>query len=230
MGTDDPKLQGYFDIYGFRAKFQKKIKPAGKVHLEGFYIDTHEVTNGQYKKFVDDTKYNPPAHWEKGVYPAGQENYPVINVSWYDAEAYASWAGKRLPTEEEWEKAARGRGQRVFLWGDRSDGGIAELWKAAWGETEGPLQVGKFSFDRSPYGVMDMAGSVMEWTSGIYEYDESRVRTVRGRRVSKETNIGTEIVIKGGAWSSEILDTHISRKIFSPPDQISNGVGFRCAK
>lgn len=226
MGTDDPKLQTYFDVYGIPAKFQREVKPVKNVHLKGFDIDAHEVTNVQYKKFVDDTKYPPPVYWEQGTYPAGQENYPVVNVSWFDARAYARWAGKRLPTEEEWEKAARGGDRRAFPWGNQVEGAMEQLWKAAWGKAEGPQSVGKFPFDKSPYGVVDMAGNVMEWTDSTYEYEG--VKTLG--RASEETSSGTEIVIKGGAWSSEVQEANISRKIFCPPDQVSNGVGFRCAK
>lgn len=227
MGSDDPELRGYFTIHGAKAKFQKKpVGTARRVQVKGFYIDAHEVTQGQYKKFIDDTHYPPPAHWENGTFPAGQENYPVHSVSWSDARAYAKWAGKRLPTEEEWEKAARGGDRRAFPWGDQADGAMTQLWDAAWGKAEGPQRIGTFKYDKSPYGVVDMAGNLGEWTASTYEYEG----VVTQGRTWEEKSSGTEIVIKGGNWSSPITEAKISRKVLQPPGEISNGIGFRCAK
>ncbi|MBI1988054.1 MAG: SUMF1/EgtB/PvdO family nonheme iron enzyme [Nitrospinae bacterium] len=226
MGSDDPELRGYFDIWGGKARFQKPVGTARKVHVKGFYIDSHEVTQGQYKKFIDDTHYPPPSYWENGTFPAGKENHPVHSVSWSDARAYARWAGKRLPTEEEWEKAARGGDLRVFPWGNQPEGAMAQLWKTAWGKTEGPQPIGKFKFDKSPYGVRDMASNLMEWTASTYEYQG----VVTQGRAWEESSSGTEIVVKGGNWSSEMADGMISRKILAPPGEISNGIGFRCVK
>lgn len=226
LGSDDPELRSYFALLGGKAKLQRPVGAARKVHVKGFYIDAHEVTNAQYKKLIDDAHHPPPGYWKDGTFPVGEENYPVHSVSWYDARAYAKWAGKRLPTEEEWEKAARGEDRRAFPWGDQAKGTMAQSWEAAWGKAEGPQSIGKFKYDRSPYGMADMAGNLSEWTASTYEYEG----LVTEGRASEETSYGTEIVVKGGNWSFLIAEANISRKIFHPPDEISNGIGFRCVK
>ncbi len=95
--------------------------PKHTVKLGDYYIDKYEVTNQKYKKFIDETGHSLPRHWKNGSYTPGNEEQPVIFVSWFDADAYCRWAGKRLPTEAEWEKAARGTDGRVFPWGDEFD-------------------------------------------------------------------------------------------------------------
>lgn len=226
MGSDDPELRGYFNLLGGKARFQKAVGATRKIHVKGFYIDAHEITQGQYKKFVDDAHHPPPVDWENGTFPPGQESSPVHSVSWSDARAYAGWAGKRLPTEEEWEKAARGGDLRAFPWGDEANGEMAQLWEAAWGKAKGPQPIGRFKFDRSPYGVADMAGNLAEWTASTFEYEG----VITQGRTWEESSSGTEIILKGGNWSSPIAEAKISRKVFHPPDEISNGIGFRCAK
>ena len=105
-------------IMGNDGGFPEDEKPRHTVYLDAYYIDKHEVTNKQYKKFVRSTGHRPPLHWIDGNYPPGQEDYPVVGVSFQDAQAYANWAGKRLPTEAEWEKAARSIDGRIWPWGD----------------------------------------------------------------------------------------------------------------
>ena len=132
------------------------VLPQHTVDLHGFYIDPHLVTNARYALFVAATSHRAPAHWKDRQPPAGQESYPVFNVNKQDADAYAAWAGKRLPTEEEWEKAARGTDGRKFPW----DGPA--------GRKPDPLHpVDSFPEDASPYGVRDMLSYGMEWTSTL---------------------------------------------------------------
>ena len=88
---------------------------------KGFFIDIYEVTNQDYKKFVEDTKHNPPFHWPEGIIPNNRENHPVVYVNWFEAENYCKWMGKRLPTEQEWEKAARGEEGNIYPWGNSWD-------------------------------------------------------------------------------------------------------------
>lgn len=147
--------------------------------LPAFWIDRTEVTNREYAKFVSETGYPAPLHWWDGSPPAGREDHPVIYVSCYDAQAYLRWAGKRLPTESEWEKAARGIDGREYPWG-----------VDAAPETAGLRAAGAEARDASPYGAMDLSGNVSEWTSsrgrsgrftvwgGAYK-DGERVRIAR---------------------------------------------------
>jgi len=138
-------------------------RPMHTATTRAFFIDKTPVTNAQYKKFCDATHYPVPPQWENGTFPDGQDNYPVVRVSYYEAVAYAKWVGKRLPTEIEWEKAARGTDGRRFPWGDDWDES-----KVVSG-MDGPIAVGQRPDGASPYGALDMSGNVNCWTSSWFE-------------------------------------------------------------
>ena len=158
------------------------------LYMDGFWIDKYPVTNARYKKFVDETgrdvpyedqEWARPYNWDprRKTYPPGKDHHPVVLVSWHDAVAYCEWAGKRLPTEWEWEKAARGTDGRTYPWGeDWVDGKYCNSAEAGIG---GTTPVNKYPRGASPYGVMDMAGNVWEWTNSLCE-SGTETRTLRG--------------------------------------------------
>lgn len=177
-----------------------------KVHTDAFYIDRFPVTNADYKKFVDAIGHTEPAHWRRGSWPEGKADHPVVQINWDSASAYAEWAGKRLPTEIEWEKAARGTDGRLWPWGDTfsiskcntSESGIMDT-----------TSIGKYSpAGDSPYGVADMAGNVWEWIG-------SKFSPLR-------------MPLRGGNW----LDGRDEARTFSrrmhTPRRKNVFIGFRC--
>lgn len=166
MGTSEEEVQQLAAQYGVHPSLFAFEKPKRKVHVKSFLIDRYPVTNAQYKRFVDATGHRPPFTWPHGKYPADLADHPVTGVTWNDAAAYAKWAGKRLPTAEEWEKAARGTDGRIYPWGNE--------WRddACWTDDPSCPQtlarttpVGAFPGGASPCGVMDMCGNVAEWTA-----------------------------------------------------------------
>src|SRR5262249_14288038 len=128
----------------------KTQEPAHKVSVNPFFIDVHEVTNEQYQQFVDKTGHGAPRNWNNKKFPDGKNRWPVTDVTWDDANDYSRWAGKRLPTEEEWEFAARGTDGRKFPWGNDWQPGLANADNADVGITE----VGKYK-GASPFGLVD---------------------------------------------------------------------------
>ncbi|MDP6359904.1 MAG: SUMF1/EgtB/PvdO family nonheme iron enzyme, partial [Planctomycetota bacterium] len=152
-------------------------RPVRKVILDAYYIDRTEVTNAQYKKFIEATGHRAPKaslavhlpfEWQDRSFPSGRANHPVVLVSWEDALAYALWAGKRLPTEAEWEKAARGNEARKYPWGDRWSRRRCNSSESALFTT---TPVGNFPEGVSPFGGLDMAGNVWEWTRSLWGED-----------------------------------------------------------
>jgi formylglycine-generating enzyme required for sulfatase activity len=184
-------------------------KPQRQVFLKGFFIDKYEVTNAQYKKFVDATGHKPPRHWEGNVYPSHKADHPVVYVSWEDAAAYCQWAGKRLPTAEEWEKAARGSEGFIYPWGNEYGGEKVNLVNAGRGDTS---PVDEYKGDVSPYGVYDMGGNVSEWTRSWYDSDKN------------------SYTLKGGSWYTELYTARGAHRSPGLPEYELNIVGFRCAK
>jgi len=136
--------------------------PQRVVDLPDFYIDQFEVSNIEYKRFIDATGYRPPPHWQDGNYEEGADFYPVMEVSYWDATAYARWVKKRLPTEAEWEKAARGTDGRRYPWGDDFHEDLGNVTRAY-------VPINAHLEGASPYGAVNMAGNVAEWTSSVYE-------------------------------------------------------------
>jgi formylglycine-generating enzyme required for sulfatase activity len=145
------------------------------IEIPAYYIDKTEVTNRQFKEFIDETGYSPSRpgafleHWKNGSYPESQADHPVVWVSLQDAEAYAKWAGKRLPTDEEWQLAAQGTDSRIWPWGNNFDPAKGNM------DSEGTKPVGSYPQGASPYGCFDMAGNVWEWvgtveTDGYHNY------------------------------------------------------------
>jgi len=128
--------------------------------LPAFYIDIHPTTNAEYGRFVAATGHRPPAHWTDEGCPPERASHPVVLVSWHDAQAYAEWAGKSLPTGEQWEKAARGQFGDQFPWGDQPLPDRCNVWETGIG---GTAPVGRYIRGASPYGVYDMCGNVWEW-------------------------------------------------------------------
>jgi len=205
--------------------------PQRKVYLPAFYIDKHEVTNREYKRFIDSTGRNAPFdehsdtiyniyNWKGGKYKENLDDHPVVNVDWHDADAYCRWAGKRLPAEEEWEKAARGDDGRYWPWGNEFDKTRANTMDFG---VEMTMPVGSFSEGASPYGVMDMTGSVFEWTSSWYKaYPGSKRKHPEYGEVYKVT--------RGSAWTTDADPYGFTMsRTAQPLDYKHRSTGFRCA-
>src|SRR3990167_4745648 len=224
MGTDNEEFRILRNPYGYATKFQEPRKKR-VVSLKGFYLDKYEVTNRQYKKFVDETRYRLPDHWQHtGAYPECEDDYPVTFVAWWDAKTYCNWAGKRLPGEEEWEKAARGADAREFPWGKEFDKTKTNTWEAG---AKSIHAVVKYEAGKSRYGVYDLAGNVMEWTSMEYrQYQHSP----REKGSDGQDLWYTMLIVRGGAWSSDAKDAQTFSRVLAEPGTKSNGIGFRCAK
>ena len=239
-------------------------KPVHEVFLDSYYIDKYPVTNAQYMEFCNKTNHQYPAQLlrkvkkkevrelttlfgkkkkvvetevEEHFLPVELENHPVVNVSWEDADAYAKWVGKRLPTEAEWEKAAKGgiffdgdrlakvanpNSRRRYPWGNEFDEGKCN------NNSMGTTQVGKYPGGASSYGVMDMAGNVCEWVNDWYDsgyYSTSPTNDPPG------PSSGTSRVLRGGFWVSyypEYLRASYRHRYI--PTFRSNFLGFRCVR
>jgi formylglycine-generating enzyme required for sulfatase activity len=192
-------------------------RPRHKARTGAFFIDKTEVTNAQYKKFCDATGIPVPPQWNDGQFPPAEAEFPVTRVNFYEASAYAAWAGKRLPTEIEWEKAARGEDGRLYPWGNDWDRS-----RVVW-ETSGPQAVGVHSGGASPYGVLDMAGNVMEWTSSWFDaYPKSPVKVPEFGQTLK--------AVRGGAWAGGPEKLRTWYRAVNRPQSRIEWVGFRCAK
>lgn len=190
---------GWADIYGHEHRRQTKT-------LQAFYIDRDEVTNERYSAFAQATKREPSRF---ARYPQlNAPKQPVVGVGWGDAEAYCSWSGKRLPTEEEWEKAARGTDGRTWPWGNKAD---ATVYNGKGAEFFAPVAAGSYRKSDSPYGVSDMAGNVWEMTSSQWQ-DGARV-------------------MRGGSFLNRLADVRVTVR-WSAADEVrgANWLGFRCAQ
>lgn len=192
-------------------------KPAHPVTVKPFFIDKFEVTNEQFAEFVRQTRRQPPSHWGGGNFPVGEANFPVVNITWNDANAYAQWAGKRLPTEEEWEFAARGRDGRIYPYGNE--------WKPKYSNAaedgyRKARAVGSYPEGASPFGAMDMAGNVAEWTASNYKpYPGSKAEPQDGFKI-----------LRGGAFNTKANQQTATDRYFEPPTKTLDYVGFRCVK
>jgi formylglycine-generating enzyme required for sulfatase activity len=197
-------------------------KPTHKVTLKPFLIDVCEVTCGDYEKFVKATNHRAPPAWTNGACAPGAVRNPVTGVDWYDAAAYAQWAGKRLPTEAEWELAARGKDGRIYPWGNEWRNNAANAGAASAGHV---VDVGSFPDGKSPFGMLDMVGNAWEWTA-------SDLKDYPGGRLTEQT-LGELKVIRGGFWgSSTPKATTTFRRGWDSRDAPSGykNTGFRCAK
>jgi formylglycine-generating enzyme required for sulfatase activity len=212
-------------------------KPVRRIHLDAYYIDQYEVTIGQYEEFLDANSFDPPPSWTTMAQPS-YENRPVVNVDWKDANNYCKWAGKRLPTEAEWEKAARGTDGRVYPWGnDPPDPLRANFGKdrATWNNHEALVPVGQLKDGQSPYGIHDLAGNVWEWVNDWYDPDYYATGPSRN---PKGPQSGKFKVIRGGSWDlapeslrSARRDLNIpSTTDYDSPAYRNFNSGFRCAK
>lgn len=242
-------------LKGFCSSIVQSESPDHRVILNAYYLDRFEVTNALFKRFVDVTDYRTIAQraghgwmwqangarwewakiegadWRKPNGPgnsSANENHPVVQVSWHDAVAYCKWARKRLPTEAEWEKAARGTDDRRYPWGQdwdasRANGGIT---------ARGPMPVGSFPGGVSPYGFHDMAGNVSEWVADIFTesyYKHSPENNPDGPHPSfNEFQIVR--VIRGGSWISIPIYLRATTRFSLDPSVSVQVLGFRCAK
>jgi len=208
------------------ANFTKKsLGPLHKVNLPSFYIDKYHVTNDHYQDFVKDTKWRRPSHWFAGTYPRGKANHPVSFVSWSDAGAFCHWAGKRLPSEAEWEKAARGTDGRMFPWGKTFLKAHANVQME---EVKDTTSVDAYTNGISPYGLYDMAGNLFQWTSDWFlPYPGNTV---------PHPNFGETLkVLRGGSfYDCTNYRCGISFQTFNRisllPQTRAISAGFRCAK
>jgi len=205
--------------------------PQHEVTLPAYQIDKFEVTNLQYKKFINATKRKSPSHFRNRTYPRGKVDHPVVYVNWNDAKDYCEWAGKRLPTDQEWEKAARGTDGRTYPWGDEFDIAKANMplrWESFGRKFGDTLPIGSFPSGVSPFGLHDMTGNVWEWTeSWYYAYPNVEV---------KSENYGERYkTLKGGSWfDCSFYKCGISAPVFNRAffgkKTKNDTFGFRCAK
>lgn len=245
--------------------------PQREVYMSAYLIDKYPVTNAKYRKFIESGGYKQRDFWSDagwdyvqqskpldsdGVHSAldGEDDCPVVNVSWYEAEAFARYAGKRLPTEAEWEKAARGTDGRIYPWGNEYD---KTRLNCAESKIEKPTPVTKFPEGISGYGCFDMAGNVWEWTADWFDsqyYRSAPDRDPQGPAKAEDKpffgrpeDVGTSIydlepaeagdstlsdckVLRGGSWNGGgVIHIRCANRDYDEPDYKNDTIGFRCA-
>lgn len=190
--------------------------PAHEVTVAPFFMDRTEVSNEQYAAFLKTTNHPAPPDWKGGQYPSDAGQMPVVNVSWQDANDYAAWAGKRLPTEAEWEFAARTTDGRRYPWGSNWDAAKANTSEA---NVNRPVEVNNYADAVNPFGLLNVAGNVWEWTaSEVKSYKDASISLAPGK------------VIRGGAFYAPKERATTTYRGFAPPDKQAVGIGFRCVK
>ncbi len=226
MGSSDADIEQYKVMFPLRniSRFDNE-RPQRQVFVDAFYIDRLEVSNRQYKKFLAITGYEPKHYLD--YLPYNAPDMPAAVLEWEDAAAYAEWAGKRLPTEAEWEKAARGTDGRFWPWGNEWDatklsGNDGTGLKDGYKET---APVGQFPQGASPYGALDMAGNLWEWVSDWYDPDY--YRTVASAINPQGPETGDGHVLKGGGWAENLDFTRCASRLGGNPGSLLRG--FRCA-
>jgi eukaryotic-like serine/threonine-protein kinase len=199
-------------------------EPQHPVWLDAFWIDRTEVTNAQYQECVaagacrvaDMPSFDPE----------GKPTHPVVEVTWADARSYCTWAGARLPTEAEWEKAARGTDARLYPWGNEPpDCKRANYWGKEGGCVGTTAPVGSYPTGASPYGALDMAGNALEWVADWYGqdyYSASPDRNPTG------PDSGPGRVLRGLGWGPSPVGPHVAIRIYTDPAKRGNSIGFRC--
>jgi len=201
--------------------------PQRKVYLKDFYIDKKEVSNEGYRIFVEATGHRPPLYWDNSN--LNSPTQPVVGISWDDAQAFCQWVGKRLPTEEEWEKAARGTDGRQWPWGNDWDASKLNHGKGGmpgYDESDGykhsaPTGV---SLGVSPYGVFNVAGNVLEWVADEF-------KAYPGNDKFLNENFGMLFkIIRGGSYAYGMADSRVATRFYDLPDYRDEDVGFRCVK
>ena len=251
MGSTDEEIDVQFVDTGLPNDWKKHARDEQPRHVrsvKAFYLYKYEVTNAQYKRFIDAKQHRTPPHWKGQTYPSGKGDHPVVEVSWDDAQAYCAWAGTRLPTEVEWEYAARGAAGadaktagRAFPWGngwDRrlsnnasqhagkelTDAASWNTWYKAQPESSLPLtsKVGAFPKSVSPFGIHDMAGNAWEWCAGFqnpYPTSDSQAADQSKLRARR-----------GGSWANVALHIRSADRQGAAQDNLNIYTGFRCAK
>jgi len=204
--------------------------PEHTLMVKAFQIDEFEVTNLQYQKSLSQTKRKAPKYFKSGRFSPEKADHPVTFVSWYDAKAYCEWAGKRLPDDIEWEKAARGTDGRTYPWGeefsiDYVNSPVRWITLKVIGDT---TPVGTFEKGKSVYGLYDVSGNVWEWTASRYE-------SYPGNTRKSENYGGNYRTLKGGSWwDCSFYQCGISAPVYNRsffhPKTKNNSFGFRCAK
>jgi formylglycine-generating enzyme required for sulfatase activity len=201
---------------------------AHSVYLPAFYIAKYPLTNHLYQSFIDAAAYHLPPDWQDGHYLELLGDHPVVNVSWYDALAYCHWLNTetgqvyRLPTEAEWEKAARGTDGRPYPWGEEFDKTRCNTGEGGIGRT---TPVDAYPGGASPYGVMDLIGNIWEWCNSLfidYPYragDGREDKSAEGWRV-----------LRGGSWFDMEWGARAARRLSGPPDSASRNTGFRVVR
>ncbi|NWF64481.1 MAG: formylglycine-generating enzyme family protein [Chloroflexi bacterium] len=235
-------IMGGLDIYR-----QDDELPPHEVVLPSFWIDQVEVTNGMYALCVQAGACRPPRDLRSDNREEYYENpdyrdYPVVNVAWYDANAYCIWANRRLPTEAEWERAARGDDKRNYPWGDELPNPYNSNSLNTVGDT---TRVGSYAEGASPFGALDMAGNVWEWVADVYDGSYYQISPLENPQGPVAEDMFTVYrVIRGGAYQEDDIQLRVSNRSFlEGPDpkadakkgeafygRSSNRIGFRCAQ
>jgi formylglycine-generating enzyme required for sulfatase activity len=246
MGTDSETIDSLANRYGFPREYIASEYPPHKVTLTTFYIDRHEVTNADFKDFIDQyplwQKENFPdslhngeylKHWEKNSYPAGESRYPVVNITWYAAMEYCKCMDKRLPTEAEWEYVAGNRGEsRIYPWGNSPPDSSKANYFNHIGKA---IEVGRYP--PNELGVYDLAGNVWEFILDGWSYNyyvkspqENPLNGLKYYTFNKLCNVKSRRVIRGGSWGGAEINLRIRFRDSHPPQGAGNHVGFRCVK
>jgi len=215
--------------------------PQRKVYLDAYEIDKFEVTTVQFLRFVLATNRSPLIDWryDGGNFQESMASHPVMHVSWYDADEYCRWAGKRLPTEAEWEKAARGEDGRIYPWGNQPAG----LSRSNFGRSglSGPVRdrperlmlyppiisVDKYENAVSPSGVFQLAGNVAEWVADWYDRDYYKTAPEKNPKGPEK---GTQRGFRGGGWIDSTPSVRAAQRNGTDPSTKMNWMGFRCAR